>query len=42
MSLSYGPIVRSMRRRNIRHKYDIEPAWRKKGNTLTTGYAKRW
>ncbi len=42
MKFSYGPIVRFMRHRNIDTKYDKEPEWRRKGRTLTTGYAKRW
>jgi hydrogenase small subunit len=42
MKYSYGPIVRYMRKRNIKTKYDIEPEWRRKGQTLSTGYAKRW
>ena len=42
MAFSYGPIVRTMRRRNIAKKYDVEPAWRHKGKTLTTGYTKTW
>jgi hydrogenase small subunit len=42
MKYSYGPIVRYMRHRNIAKKYDVEPEWRRKGKTLTTGYAKRW
>jgi hydrogenase small subunit len=42
MSLSYGPIVRWARKRNIKNRYDVEPEWRRKGTTLSTGYAKRW
>jgi len=42
MEASYGPIVRTMRRRNVKNKYDVEPEWRRKGKTLSTGYAKRW
>jgi hydrogenase small subunit len=42
MSLSYGPIVRYMRQRNIKNKYDVEPEWRRKGASLSTGYTKRW
>jgi hydrogenase small subunit len=42
MEFTYGPIVRYFRRRNIRTKYDVEPPWRRRGDTLTTGYAKRW
>ena len=25
---TYGPVVRYFRKRNIKHKYDIEPEWR--------------
>ena len=39
---SYGPIVRFMRKRHIKTKFDVEPEWRRRGNTLTTGYEKRW
>ena len=39
---TYGPIVRYMRQRHIKHKFDKEPEWRHNRNELTTGYAKRW
>jgi hypothetical protein len=42
MKYSYGPIVRYMRKRHIRTKFDVEPEWRRRGSTLTSGYAKRW
>ena len=42
MKFSYGPIVRFIRHRNIRKKYDVEPEWRRRGAALTSGYAKRW
>ena len=42
MRFSYGPIVRYFRRRHIKNKYDVEPEWRRRGPTLTTGYQKRW
>ena len=38
MSLTYGPMVRTFRKRNIKSKYDKEPEWRTKGRKLTTGY----
>ena len=41
-SSRYGPIVRYMRQRHIKTKYDVEPEWRRRGSTLTTGYQKRW
>jgi hydrogenase small subunit len=39
---TYGPIVRGMRKRNVRNKYDKEPEWRHNRSELTTGYAKHW
>ena len=39
---TYGPIFRLMRKRNIEKNFDIEPEWRRRGPTLTSGYAKRW
>ncbi len=42
MQFTYGPIVRYMRKRNIKQKYDVEPEWRRPGKALTSGYAKRW
>jgi len=39
MSLTYGPVVRTFRKRNIKHKYDKEPEWRTRGRTLETGYS---
>ncbi len=38
---AFGPSVRYFRYRNIDKKYDVEPEWRKPGNTLTTGYQPR-
>jgi hydrogenase small subunit len=42
MRLTYGPIVRYFRKRNIKNKYDVEPEWRHNKRELTTGYQKRW
>ena len=42
MRLSYGPIVRSFRKRHIKNQYDVEPEWRHNKSELTTGYQKRW
>jgi hydrogenase small subunit len=39
---TYGPIFRYFRKRNVRLKYDQEPAWRAAGPTLETGYEPRW
>jgi hydrogenase small subunit len=42
MKFSYGPIVRFMRHRHIKNNFDVEPEWRRRGSTLTSGYEKRW
>jgi hydrogenase small subunit len=42
MAASYGPIVKRMRYRHIREKFDKEPEWRRRGRALTTGYSPRW
>jgi len=39
---SYGPILNYFRKRNIKNKYDIEPEWRRRGSSLTSGYQPRW
>ena len=39
---TYGPVLRSLRRRAIRSHYDREPAWRAPGGRLTSGYEPRW
>jgi hydrogenase small subunit len=41
MKFSYGPIVRYVRHRHIRKKFDQEPEWRRRGNQLLTGYRSR-
>ncbi len=41
MKFTYGAIVRTMRRRNVKNKYDREPEWRRRGKTLTSGYESR-
>ena len=35
---AHGPIVKYLRDRRIRRKFDVEPAWRRPGAELTTGY----
>jgi hydrogenase small subunit len=35
---TYGPIFRFFRKRNLEHKYEREPAWRKPGSTNESGY----
>jgi hydrogenase small subunit len=39
---SYGPVLARLRKRAIRHHFDVEPKWRKAGEELTTGYRPRW
>jgi hydrogenase small subunit len=39
---TYGPVLRYFRRRSVTKNYDKEPAWRKPGSDLTSGYTKRW
>lgn len=40
--LSYGPVVKYLRERRIRSRYDVEPEWRRPAAELTTGYRRRW
>jgi hydrogenase small subunit len=35
---AHGPIVKYLRDRRIRRTFDVEPAWRRRGAQLTTGY----
>ncbi len=39
---TYGPVLRGLRRRAVRRKFDVEPAWRRRGDKLTSGYEARW
>jgi hydrogenase small subunit len=39
---SYGPLFRYFRRRNLSHKFEREPEWRRPGDELTSGYRKPW
>jgi hydrogenase small subunit len=39
---TYGPLMRALRKRAIRHHFDIEPDWREPRDQLTTGYEPRW
>jgi len=39
--IAHGPLVRYMRERRIRHTFDVEPAWRRRGAELTSGYRPR-
>ena len=40
--LTYGPVLRRLRKRAIRRQYDREPDWRAPGKELTSGYEPRW
>ena len=40
--LTYGPVLRRLRKRAVRRHYEREPDWRAPGNTLTSGYEPRW
>jgi len=39
---TYGPVLRSLRGRAVRHRFDAEPRWRRPGRKLATGYEARW
>lgn len=39
---TYGPVLRYFRERAMRHKYEIEPEWRRPVPELQTGYERRW
>jgi hydrogenase small subunit len=38
----YAPVLRRMRARAIRDRFDVEPEWRAPGEELATGYQRRW
>jgi hydrogenase small subunit len=40
--VTYGPVLRGLRRRAVRRTYDVEPGWRAPAEKLTTGYTPRW
>jgi hydrogenase small subunit len=40
--LTYGPVFRYLRKRNLQKRYDIEPEWRHSQPQLTSGYEQRW
>ncbi|PZS07643.1 MAG: hydrogenase expression protein HypE [Solirubrobacterales bacterium] len=40
--LTYGPVLRRLRRRVIRRRFDREPEWRRPASRLDTGYDPRW
>jgi hydrogenase small subunit len=39
---TYGPVLRRLRVRAMRRRFDVEPEWRRPGGSLTTGYEARW
>jgi hydrogenase small subunit len=42
VSLIQGPVLKRLRQRAIRRRYDVEPAWRGPADKLATGYRPRW
>jgi hydrogenase small subunit len=39
---TYGPVMRRLRARAIRHRFDREPEWRRSSDELASGYVPRW
>jgi hydrogenase small subunit len=39
---TYGPMLRYLRERAMRRKYEVEPEWRQRVPELQTGYERRW
>jgi hydrogenase small subunit len=39
---TYGPVLRRLRERAIRRRFDVEPPWRRPGDELRSGYRPRW
>ncbi len=39
---TYGPVMKRLRSRAIRHHFDQEPEWRRSGESLSTGYRPGW
>jgi hypothetical protein len=39
---TYGPVLKYFRDRAMKHRYEVEPAWRRPTAELTTGYERRW
>jgi hydrogenase small subunit len=39
---TYGPLLKQLRIRSIRRRYDVEPEWRRPAETLASGYEPRW
>jgi hydrogenase small subunit len=42
LRMSYGPVLRRLRQRAMRGRYDKEPEWRGPSSQLATGYQPRW
>ncbi len=40
--IARGPIIRYLREQRIRHSYDVEPRWRRRGEELRSGYSRPW
>jgi hydrogenase small subunit len=40
--LTYGPIFRYFRQRNLHRRFDQEPEWRHSRPELTSGYGRKW
>jgi hydrogenase small subunit len=38
----YAPVLRRLRARAIRERFDVEPGWRRPSDELVTGYKARW
>jgi hydrogenase small subunit len=39
---AYGPLLKRLREQSIRRRYDVEPAWRRPGEELASGYEPTW
>jgi hydrogenase small subunit len=39
---AYGPLLKKLRNQTMKRRYEVEPAWRRPGAELTSGYARRW
>jgi hydrogenase small subunit len=39
---TYGPLLGRLRRRAVRREFDREPAWRRPGAAVSSGYEARW
>ena len=39
---TYGPVLRRLRTRLIRQRFEVEPEWRRAGDKLRSGYQPRW